>query len=446
VSEKIWTKLGREFGTDAGKKAVIVRALYGLKSAGASFRNHLADYMRELGYQSCKADADVWLKAETRPSDGFKYYSYVLCYVDDVLCVHHDAMQQIRAIDKRFPLKKGSVGDPDIYLGAKLRKVTLPNGVEAWSMSPSKYVQEAVRNVKNFLQEKEPGRVWQKKAPTPFANDYRPEIDISPELGPEDASYYMSQIGVLRWMVELGRTDIITEVSMLASQMALPREGHLEAVYRTFAYMANKHNSRMVFDPTYYDIDMTVFKECDWREFYGDVREPVPPNMPEPRGKEVEIRLYVDSDHAGDQLIRRSRSGYFIYLNSAPLIWFSKRQPTVETSVFGAEFVALKNGMETVRGLRYKLRMMGIPLDGPAYVYGDNMSVIHNTQRPESMLKKKSNSVCYHYARESVAMGECLTGHVPTKKNPADLCTKVIPGGAQRDYLVTQSLYDITTV
>jgi hypothetical protein len=444
VSEKIWTRLGPEFGEDAGKVALIVRALYGLKSAGASFRNHLADYMRELGYESCKADADVWLKAETRP-DGFKYYSYVLCYVDDVLCVHHDSMQILLNIGKRFPLKKGSVGDPDIYLGAKLRKVTLENGVEAWSMSPSKYVQEAVKNVKNYLQEKEPGRPWPKKAPTPFSKDYRPEIDISPELGVDDATYYMSQIGILRWMVELGRVDIITEVSMLASQLACPREGHLEAVFRIYAYLDNKHNSRMVFDPTYAEIDMSSFKQCDWKEFYGEVSEPLPPNMPEPRGKEIEIRLYVDSDHAGDQLVRRSRTGYFVFLNMAPLIWFSKRQPTVETSVFGAEFVALKNGMETVRGLRYKLRMMGIPIEGPTFAYGDNMSVIHNTQRPESMLKKKSNSVCYHYCRESVAMGECMTGHVPTKLNPADLCTKVIPGGAQRDYLVTRILYDITT-
>jgi hypothetical protein len=92
--------------------------LHGLKSAGASFRNHLADYMRELGYESCKADADVWLKAETRPSDGFKCYSCALCYVDDDLAAHHDAMEQIRAIDKQFPLKPGSVGDPNMHLGA----------------------------------------------------------------------------------------------------------------------------------------------------------------------------------------------------------------------------------------------------------------------------------------------------------------------------------------
>jgi hypothetical protein len=118
----------------------------------------------------------------------------------------------------------------------------------------------------------------------------------------------------------------------------------------------------------------------------------------------------------------------------------------VVTSVFGAEFVAMENGKETLRGIRYKLRMMGIPIDGPAYVYGDNTSIIHNTHRPKSMLKKKSNSICYHDCRELVAMKESITGHVPTKQNSVDLCTKVISGGAQGDFLVTQLLYDITAV
>jgi hypothetical protein len=89
----------------------------------------------------------------------------------------------------------------------------------------------------------------------------------------------------------------------------------------------------------------------------------------------------------------------------APIVWFSKRQPTVKASVFGAEFVAMKNGIETTRGLRYKLRMMGVAIDGPTYIYGDNMSVVHNTQRPESVLKKKSNTICYHVVRESAAIG-----------------------------------------
>ena len=76
--------------------------------------------------------------------------------------------------------------------------------------------------------------------------------------------------------------------------------------------------------------------------------------------------------------------------------WLSKKQPTIETSVFGAEFVAMEIGMEILRGLRYKLRMMGIPLLGPLIIYGYNMSVIHNTHRPDYTLIRKRNSIYYH--------------------------------------------------
>ena len=115
---------------------------------------------------------------------------------------------------------------------------------------------------------------------------------------------------------------------------------------------------------------------------------------------------------------------FFIFLNGALIMWKSKKQPTIKTSVFGAKFMAMTHGMETLHGLRYKLCMMGVPLPGPSYIYGDNMSIIHNTQCPESTLKKKSNEICYHATRESVAMGESRTGHVATAENPADLATK----------------------
>ena len=441
--EKIWTICGPEFGQNQGKRAFIVRALYGLKSAGAAFRAHLADCMHTLGFKPCLADPDVWMKLSTRPEDNFQYYTYVLLYVDDVLVVSHDGMKVLKQLDYFFKMKKDSMGDPDLYLGAKLRNVRLPNGVDSWSLSPSKYVQEAVRRVQEFLKTKKNGMKLAKSATSPFAREYYPELDLSKELDRDDASFYHSQIGVLRWMVELGRIDIITETSMLASHIALPREGHLDALLHIFAYLKNKHNSTMVFDPTYPTIDMTEFKECDWKGFYGEVSEPVPSNAPKPLGKEVDLVAYVDSDHAGDKLMRRSRTGFLIYMNSSPIDWVSKKQPTVETSVFGAEFVAMKHCNERLRALRYKLRMMGIPISGPSFIYGDNMSVIHNTQTPESTLKKKSHSICYHALRESVAMGECLTAHVPTKLNPADLCTKVIPGGQKRDSLIDLMLYDI---
>jgi hypothetical protein len=169
----------------------------------------------------------------------------------------------------------------------------------------------------------------------------------------------------------------------------------------------------------------------------------IPSDAPIPRGKEVDVRLFVDSDHAGEQFTRSSRTVFVIYLNMAPVVWFSKRQPTVESSVLGAEFVAVKNGIDTCRGLRYKLRMMVVTLSGPTFVYWDNMSVVHNTQRPEYVLKKKSNSIFYHEVRESDYMGESIIGHVPSVEHPADICTKVVPGDQKRNHLIRLLLHDL---
>ena len=152
--------------------------------------------------------------------------------------------------------------------------------------------------------------------------------------------------------------------------------------------------------------------------------------------------MYVNSDHAGEMETQRSRTGFLIYMNKSLVKWLSKKQPSIETSVFGAKFVAMKIGMETLRGLGYKLRMMGIPLSGPLLIYGYNISMIHNTQRPDSTFRKKINSICYHAIRESVAMGESMTAWVPTGKNPADLLTKVLYGSKWR-HIVGNVMHDI---
>ena len=128
-----------------------MRALYGLSSAGASFGRHLADCMRALGYESCKADADLWYKPMTRPDDNVPYYAYVLLYVDDCMAISHNATTTLQKIDKFFQMKPGSIGDPDVYLGGKLRKIRLPNGVLAWANSSSKYVQEIVANIEKHI-------------------------------------------------------------------------------------------------------------------------------------------------------------------------------------------------------------------------------------------------------------------------------------------------------
>ena len=80
-------------------------------------------------------------------------------------------------------------------------------------------------------------------------------------------------------------------------------------------------------------------------------------------------------------------------------------------------------------------------MNTPVCICGDNMSVTHDTSKPESTLKKKANSVCHHCMREAAAADECRTGHVSTHENPADIATKPLPAGEKRDYLVSKLLY-----
>jgi len=131
---------------------------------------------------------------------------------------------------------------------------------------------------------------------------YRPELDISAELDPHDCAYYQSLIGILRWIVKLGRVDICCEVSMMSSHLALPREGHMQPVFHIFAYLKLYHNTRMVFDLTYPKVNDGEEVHKDWTTFYGNVRECVPPKAPRPRGKGFLMKAYVDADHAGDML------------------------------------------------------------------------------------------------------------------------------------------------
>jgi hypothetical protein len=145
----------------------------------------------------------------------------------------------------------------------------------------------------------------------------------------------------------------------------------------------------------------------------------------------------VTSDHgAGDKVTRRSRTGVLVFLNCAPTVWFSKKQHSIETSSFGSEFTAMKQGMEISEGLRYKLRMMGVLLDGHTHVKANIMSVINNTSLPESMLKKKSNSIAYHhYVKERAASGAIAVSYEPAQSNLADMLTKSQSGPSRKAFV-----------
>ena len=102
-----------------------------------------------------------------------------------------------------------------------------------------------------------------KKAKNPFKMRYNPELDTSPELDPYAALYYLIIIDVIRWIFKLGRIDIITKVLLLLSHAALPRKEHLEAAAHVMVHIGQRYSSRLVYDPSYSEIDHSVFRECD---------------------------------------------------------------------------------------------------------------------------------------------------------------------------------------
>ena len=351
-------------------------------------------------------------------------------------------------IGRYSELKEASIGPPKMYLGAGIRKVKLDNGMEAWAASSSQYVQAAVMNVEEYI-EKSHHKRWRipNKVETPMRSTYCPELDVSEELSSSNASYYQSLIGILRWIVELGRVDVCLEVSTMSSHLALPRKGHMEQVMQIFGYLRKYHNAELVFDPSDPTINEQDFERRDWASSeFGHVegKEDLPPNMPEPRGLGFTIVAKVDADHASDTVTRRSRTGILVYLNCSLIHWWSKTQASIESSSFSAEFIAMKQCCEYLRGLRYKLRMMGIPCDEPSHIYGDNQSVLANTTMPDSTLKEKSQSIAYHFVREGSARGEWRTAYVNTHDNEADLLTKSLPNGEKRWKFVRNILHHIS--
>ena len=423
--EKNWMVAGPEFGTEQGNIYLVTRALYGLKSAGASWRSHFAQVLVDLGFKSTRGDPDVYIREAVRPN-GEKYYEYLLSYVDDILILSHNTKPIIEELTKRFRLKEDSLGPPSRYLGASIKIYTDRYGVDCWAMSSDDYVKIAVGEVERDLETA--GHKLRGKAYRPFYQSYRPEVDVTPPLNAAGIAKYQAYMGVFRWMIELGRVDILTEVSMLSSHQAMPREGHLEACYQIFAFLKRNPNMSVVFHPSMPKIKESRFADqADWTDFYGDDKEELPADMPKPLGKAIHITVYVDADHAGNLQTRRSHTGYLIFCNNAPIIWYSKRQNTVESSTFGSESIAMRTCVEAIEALRFKLRMFGVPIMGPADVLCDNKSVVNSTQRPECVISKKHLAICYHRSREAVARGVMRVGKIESEANLSDLFSKILP-------------------
>jgi len=145
---------------------------------------------------------------------------------------------------------------------------------------------------------------------------------------------------------------------------------------------------------------------------------------------------FVDASHASNKKTRISHTRYVIFVNRAPVMWYSKRQQTVEASTFSSEFIAMKACIEACQHLRFKLRMFGVPMDEEhaTNIFCDSESVVNNSSKLESVLNKKHNSIAYHYTRWNVAAGVISIAWISGRENLADPFTKRL-SAIVREYL-----------
>jgi Reverse transcriptase (RNA-dependent DNA polymerase) len=247
TAEKFYTITGPEFGDEAGRVAIIVHALYGLKSSGAAWHAFFAQSLSDTGFISCKSDPDMWLRPEIK-TDGSKYYEYVLVYVDDLLVISEQPSIILQTLvdDHKYRLK--DVGSPTCYLGASIGKKQLTDGV-FWFISAEAYLSKALDTIEKRFGKLE--SLFKYTPNTPAPTNFHPEIDDRDFLDEDGTTLYQSYIGILRWDIELGRIDLARFGSTMAKFSVAPREGHLAALICGFTYVKKHLQSRIIIDPTY---------------------------------------------------------------------------------------------------------------------------------------------------------------------------------------------------
>ena len=448
--EKVHVKCGKElFGPEhEGKYAVIAWALYGLKSSGASWRHHFATEIRNMGFKDTKADGDVY-RRKAYKDNRVAYYEYMVVYVDDVICISESPEHWIDLLSKQYRLRE--IGPPKRFLGSDIKSKQYMDEDghvrSCWAFGSDSYVKDACSIAEEHMKRNGISYPSTRRhgSSSPYSSQaYRPELDSTDFCDSHLTTMFQNLIGVLRWIVELGRIDIQLETSLLSQYLAQPRIGHLEQACNIFRYLKKVNSAYVVMDPTPWEVDW-VGEQGEvhprerakyMRELYPDSVDQKPHDMPEPLGEGLYISCFVDADHAGNKITRRSHTGIIIYLNSAPIIWFSKRQNTVESSTFGSELIALKQAVDMIEGLMYKLRMFGIPILSEARIFCDNQAAVKGGSNPDTRLQKKHNSIAFHRIREAVAGGWILIYHENGQSNLADLLTKVLSVDRRRKLIL----------
>ena len=224
TQEKLVIIAGPEFKELQGHVLVIQKALYGLRSSGLRWHQRFAAVLKELGFEPCKAEPDIWLRA----SEDGSHYEYVAVYVDDLMIAMKNPQAFVDLLQKNYKFKLKGTGTIEYHIGMDFFRDE--DGVLC--TSPRKYIEKMMDTYKRMFGEKP-----STKCQSPIEYGDHPELDTSEFLDQEGITQYQSLIGTLQWIVSIGRFDVQTAVMTLSSFRAQPRRGHLERVKRIFGYI-----------------------------------------------------------------------------------------------------------------------------------------------------------------------------------------------------------------
>ena len=412
TKEKVCFIAGNEFGDLAGHLLIIDKALYGLRTSGLRWHDKFSDCLRDMGFQPSRSEPDIWM----RLNKEHDVYEYIAVYVDDLAIAAKDCQPIIDTLANKYHFKLKGTGKIQYHLGMDFFR----DNNDDLCVSPRRYIDKICDSFERMF-----GHPPKQVVTSPIEKNDHPELDTSELLDEDWTQKYQSLIGALQWVISIGRFDVQTSVMTLSSFRSAPRRGHLDRVKRIFGYLAKMKHAVIRIRTEEPDFSGLPTKEYDWEKtVYGDCKEVLPTDAPEPKGKFVTLFHYVDANLMHCLLTGRSVTGILSFINKTPVDWFSKKQSTVETATYGSELVAARIAVERMIDLRITLRYLGVPLREKDYMFGDNESVVNSSSIPYSKLHKRHNALSYHKVRETIASKMLSFHHIPGTINPADILSK----------------------
>jgi hypothetical protein len=392
-----------EYGPDGVPRvAKLVKSLYGLHQAGREWYKVLKAHFLSEGFTQLKSDACTFLKIDKSTGKLI----IVLIYVDDILIASADrnAIQTTKdAIKSQFSIKE--LGEAQWIIKIQVQDC----GDAIW--------QGQINYITSILKEYDQWDIKEESwKDTPMAVTWKHEPK-STSLSGEDKKAYASLVAKLIYLSTHTRPDISYAVNTLAQYQQDPRDHDWTALMRILKYLR-------------YTVDLGIayFKSKAMEGvIYAADSESLETMTPIEVPEEMQPRGATDASH-GMEDDRKSRSGYIFMMFGAPVIWFSKKQPTVALSSCEAELIALVEGVKEGVWQRDFFKELGFKLDKPTVMDQDNQSVIAIAVNPVHHARIKHMELKNCYIRENVEQGVIRLVYCPTELMIADIMTKALPG------------------